>query len=167
MIETPRIETPRLLLRRWRAEDLAPFAALNADPEVTRYVGGPMTREASDAMVGRFEAGFGERGYSRWAVELGGRLVGFCGLGLHPVVPGDVEIGWRLARDVWGQGVATEAAVAVRDWAVGSGVLGRVVAVVHPDNAASIRVAEKTGLAYERDADLDGLRVLVYGLTRA
>lgn len=147
------LRTERLVLRRWQPGDAEPFAALNADPEVTRFVGGPMTREASDAMVARFEAFLDERGYGRWAVEEAGTLVGFAGLGTHPFVGGAIEIGWRLARHAWGRGVATEAARAVVDVAFGEAGLDRIVAVVHPDNAASIGVCRKLGmtLAEERD----------------
>ncbi|HVF04456.1 MAG TPA: GNAT family N-acetyltransferase [Frankiaceae bacterium] len=156
--------TRRLVLRRFAAGDAAAFAAINADPLVTRYVGGPLSRDASDALLGRFLA---EQPYARWAVERDGVLLGFCGLGRHPVAGGDVEIGWRLASAVWGQGLATEAATAVRDLALGTYGLRRLVAVIHPDNGASVRVAEKIGLAYERDAALpDGTRVVVLA-TRA
>ena len=153
--------TERLVLRRWRPEDLEPFAALNADPEVTRFVGGPMAREASDTMVARFEACHDERGYGRWAVEESGALVGFTGLGPHPFVGGAIEIGWRLARHAWGRGIATEAARAVVDLAFGEIGLSRIVAVVHPDNAASIGVCRHLGmtLAEEREG------LFVYELT--
>ena len=140
------IRTGRLLLRRWRSADAAAFAALNADPEVTRFVGGPMTRAGSDALMARFVAGFAQRGYDRFAVEHEGECVGFVGLGLHPFVGGEVEIGWRLARHVWRRGLATEGARAVLDAAPGWG-LERVVAVVHPDNAASIGVCRALGMA--------------------
>jgi len=156
-----RLRTERLVLRRWLPADAEPFAALNADPEVTRFVGGPMTREASDAMIARFEACFAERGYGRWAVEEGGALVGFVGLGPHPFVGDAIEVGWRLARHAWGRGIATEAARAVVGKALGEIGLDRVVAVVHPDNAASLGVCRKLGmtLAEERDG------LAVYELT--
>ena len=151
--------TERLVLRAFTPGDAEAFAAINADPLVTRYVGGPLTREASDALLGRILA---QEPFARWAVEREGELLGFCGLGLHPLVAGDVEIGWRLASRVWGRGYATEAATAVRELASGTYGLRRIVAVVHPDNVASLRVAEKIGLAYERDATTDdGTRVVV------
>lgn len=156
--------TERLVLRSFRPEDAEAFAAINADPLVTRFVGGPMSREASDALLARFVA---EGEMARWAVERDGELLGFCGLGTHPVAPDEVEIGWRLASRVWGQGIATEAATAVRDLAFGRFGLDHLVAVIHPDNVASIRVAEKIGMAYGRDAtDGDGTRLVVY-VTRA
>lgn len=151
--------TRRLVLRRFVPADAAAFAEINADPLVTRYVGGPLSRAASDALLGRILA---QQPYARWAVERDGALLGFCGLGRHPIAADDVEVGWRLASAVWGQGLATEAATAVRDLAFGTYGLPRLVAVIHPDNVASIRVAEKVGLAYERDAALDdGTRLVV------
>jgi RimJ/RimL family protein N-acetyltransferase len=151
--------TPRLVLRRFAPEDAAAFAEINADPLVMRFVGGPLSRAASDALLARF---VDEGDLARWAVERDGRLLGFCGLGKHPVAD-DLEIGWRLASHAWGQGLATEAATAVRDLAFGRFGLPRIVAVIHPDNTASVRVAQKIGMAYGRDALLaDGTRVVVY-----
>jgi RimJ/RimL family protein N-acetyltransferase len=156
--------TERLVLRRFTPDDAEAYAAINADPLVTRFVGGPMSREASDASLARILA---EEPFARWAVERDGVLLGFCGLGRHPLAGDDVEIGWRLASSVWGQGLATEAATAVRELAYGTYGLRRVVAVIHPDNVASLRVAEKIGRAYERDATADdGTRVVVLA-TRA
>lgn len=154
------IRTERLVLRRWRAADAEPFAALNAHPEVARFVGGPMTREASDAMIARFTAFHAQRGWGRFAVEWQGECVGFVGLGLHPFVGNDVEIGWRLAWHAWGHGIATEAARAVVAAAPGWGV-GRLVSVVHPDNLASQAVCGRLGM--ELAEERDGLRV--YALT--
>jgi RimJ/RimL family protein N-acetyltransferase len=154
------IRTPRLLLRRWRSADAAPLAALNADPEVMRFVGGPLSREASDATIARSTAFFAETGYGRYAVEWRGECVGYVGLGRHPFVGDDVEIGWRLARHAWGNGLATEGARAVVA-AAPSYELDRLVSVVHPDNAASRAVCGRLGMALE--VERDGL--LVYALT--
>lgn len=156
--------TERLVLRRWRAEDAEPFAAVNADPLVMRHLGGPMTREASDAMVARFEAQWTELGFGRCAVEdrSTGTLLGFVGLGLHPVVPGDVEIGWRLASAWWRRGLATEAALAVRDLAFGEYGLPRLVSVAVPENAASLGVMRSIGMAHSHDLVHEGLALTVW-----
>ena len=101
------LETERLLLRRWRPEDREPFAGINADATVTRHLGGtPLTAEESDALVDRIEAHWEEWGYGLSAVEPKGtgRMIGFIGLGHHRALPTDVEIGWRLASDVWVRG---------------------------------------------------------------
>lgn len=127
------LRTSRLVLRRWRDEDRAPFAALNADPEVMRFFPRPLTRAESDMMVDRIEASFEEHGYGLWAVDVvepppagaGGSggpagFIGFVGLAWQRFpahfTPA-LEIGWRLARHGWGHGYATEAAIAARDFA--------------------------------------------------
>lgn len=108
-------DTPRLHLRQWHEDDLAPFAALNADPEVMTHFPAPLTRAASDALARRCQALIAERGWGFWAAELkeSRQFVGF--LGLHtpiaelPFAP-CVEVGWRLARAHWGRGLASEGA---------------------------------------------------------
>jgi RimJ/RimL family protein N-acetyltransferase len=107
--------TERLLLRRWRDDDLEPFAALTADAEVMRYFPAPLDRAESDALATRADALFDVHGYGLWALELlaTGEFIGFTGLAPMPEgVPGSdcVEVGWRLARSFWGAGYATEAA---------------------------------------------------------
>jgi RimJ/RimL family protein N-acetyltransferase len=126
---SPTITTRRLLLRRWRASDRAPFAALNADPEVMRFF--PSVRDArqSDELVDRIEATFESCGYGLWAVERRdtGEFIGFTGLNPMPDgVPGSggVEIGWRLARAHWRRGFASEAATAGLTFAFASPGLG-------------------------------------------
>lgn len=108
-------ETARLRLRQWRAVDYAPFAALNADPEVMAFFPSPLSRAGSDALASRLEALINQRGWGFWACELKstGEFIGFVGLhepaAALPFSP-CVEIGWRLAVPFWGQGYATEAA---------------------------------------------------------
>jgi RimJ/RimL family protein N-acetyltransferase len=145
------LDTPRLHLRAWRESDREPFAALNADPEVTRYLGGPHTRERSDQLIDRVRAGWGEHGFGLWAAELraDGRMIGFIGLSVPAFLPAvlpAVEVGWRLARDVWGQGLATEGGRASLQHAFGALQLERVISIIHPDNIGSRRVAEKLGM---------------------
>ena len=103
------IVTPRLWLRRWRAEDLEPFAALNADPEVMEHFPSTLSREETAAAMDRVEKHFENRGFGFWAVEVPGQapFIGFIGLAV-PAFESSftpcVEIGWRLARPWWGQG---------------------------------------------------------------
>jgi RimJ/RimL family protein N-acetyltransferase len=151
--------TGRLLLRRWRPEDAEPMAALNADPEVMRFIGdgAPSTRAGSDELLGRFEREWDERGFGLWAVEehaAPGVLLGFCGLTvpmfLPPVLPA-VEVGWRLARPAWGRGVATEAARAALAFGFEQHGMRQIIAVVHPANDRSLRVCAKLGMQPRRD----------------
>ena len=99
------IESERLILRQWRDEDRAPFAAMSADPQVMLHLDGPIGREASDAVIDRLAAEGRERGHTFWAIERkeDGAMLGFCGLrrGGHAgtAVPDELEIGWRLRRE--------------------------------------------------------------------
>jgi RimJ/RimL family protein N-acetyltransferase len=111
----PTIETRRLRLRAWAERDLAPFAALNADPRVMEFFLKPLDRAESDALAGRIRDHFARHGFGVWAVEAPGvaDFIGFVGLSV-PSFPAHftpcVEIGWRLAHRHWGRGYATEAA---------------------------------------------------------
>lgn len=151
----PTLRTDRLELRPWTAADRAPFAALNADPEVVRWIGGgaPMSRADSDELIDRITDQWRTRGFGLWAVEerAGGAFVGFAGLAVPwflPAVLPAVEVGWRLARGAWGRGYATEAATAALDHAFATLELREVIATIFPDNTRSIRVAEKLGMAF-------------------
>jgi RimJ/RimL family protein N-acetyltransferase len=150
------LDTPRLRLRAWRDDDLEPFAAMNARPEVVRYLGGvPMTPAQSAAQLEQIVAHWAEHGFGLWAAEerATGSLAGFVGLS-HPVflpaVMPVVEVGWRLDPRVWGRGLATEGAAASLRY--GAEVLGlrRIVSIIDPRNEASRRVAAKLGMALER-----------------
>ena len=161
------LETERLVLRRWRAEDLEPFAALNADPQVMRHLpSGPLGREASDAVARYADACFETDGYGLAAVEDRDGFCGFVGLARHRRRPDEVEIGWRLARSVWGRGYATEAARAWVAEAPGLG-LDRLVCFVAPDNAASLAVARRVGLVERGREVWDGRHVVVHDLALA
>ena len=120
MTATAQLETPRLILRRWRSSDREPYAAMNADPEVMRYFPAVLSKERSDLSADRIDAGFDLHGHGRWAMERRdtGAFIGFTGVGPMPEgVPGSdgMEIGWRVARAHWRQGFALEAATAALD----------------------------------------------------
>jgi len=150
------IETERLLLRDWQPSDAAPFAALNADPEVTRYLRGPMSRYASDELIGRIRAHWHAHAFGLYAVEIksSGAFAGFVGLAVPSFLPDvlpAVEVGWRLAREHWGQGYATEGAAACLDHGFGDLGLRQIISIIDPRNAASVRVAERLNMARGRD----------------
>jgi RimJ/RimL family protein N-acetyltransferase len=163
----PRLRTDRLLLRGWRQSDFEAYAAMSADRDVMRYIGGVLDRAQSWRAMALHAGHWALRGYGNWAVErkLDGALIGRCGLWNPEGWPG-LEIGWKLARDAWGQGFATEAAHAAIDWAWTELEALRLISLIHPDNERSIRVAERLGLRRLRDETLNGDRVLVFGIDR-
>jgi RimJ/RimL family protein N-acetyltransferase len=151
---------PRVLLRPWRASDLAPFAALNADPEVMKHLPAQLTRDESDATVTRIDAHLAAHGFTFWAVEVPGEapFVGFVGL----VVPKFeahftpcIETGWRLAREHWGKGYAVEAATVALRAAFGPLGFREVVALTVPTNVRSRRVMERLGMHHSPADDFD------------
>ena len=154
------LRTPRLLLRPWRDTDLAPFAALNADPAVRRWFAGTLTRGESDASAARLQNHITAHGFGFWAVEAPGTapFIGFVGLQhvvfAAPFAPA-VEIGWRLARVQWGQGYATEAARAALAHAFGPLGLPEVVSFAVPGNWASRRVMERIGMTHDPAHDFE------------
>lgn len=155
------MESSRLRLRHWRPDDRAPFAAINAEPEVQRYLA-PITRAGSDAMLDRIEAHFARYGWGYWALEerQSGTLIGLCGM-MH--VPFEafftpaVEIGWRLSSSWQGKGLAREAAETVLHSAFGRLGLERVVSFTVVSNSASWGLMERLGMRRIGDFDNPGL----------
>ena len=154
--------TERLVLRQWVPADLEPYAALNADAETMRYFPSTLSRDESDAMVGRIMAGLELNGWGLWAVEHDGRFLGFTGLAVPafdaPFTPA-VEIGWRLARSAWGHGYATEAARAAL--AVGFERLGleEIVSFTTVSNHRSRAVMERLGMTTDAADDFEHPRL--------
>ncbi|MDT0449102.1 GNAT family N-acetyltransferase [Streptomyces hesseae] len=154
---TPRLTTPRLTLRRWREDDVEPMAAINADPEVMRWIGDGSVRDRAEtvARIAAWEREWEEYGVGLFAVEdrESGRFVGFAGLSVPTFLPEilpAVEIGWRFGKDFWGRGLATEAARAVLDFALRDRGLARLVSVHAVGNDASEGVMRKLGMRVER-----------------
>ncbi|MER7759741.1 GNAT family N-acetyltransferase [Streptomyces sp. NPDC097619] len=152
------IHTPRLLLRRWREEDLTAMAEINADPTVMRWIrdGSVLDEEQTADAIERWEEEWDEEGFGLFAVELlgSGELAGFAGLSVPHFLPElshEVEIGWRLGRPFWGQGYASEAAHAALEFAVQDRNLDRVVSICRPENTASENVMRKLGMGLERE----------------
>lgn len=157
---TTTLRTPRLWLRDWREDDLAPFAALNADPQVMRHFPSVLSREESDAGANRIRALLRENGYGLWAAEFEGRFVGFIGVN-RPRFTAHftpcVELGWRLVRDAQGQGLATEGAREVLRWARENLRGEPLVSFTVPANLPSRRVMEKLDLVLDGEFDHPGM----------
>lgn len=156
----PDLLTSRLLLRHWRPEDFAPFAALNADPLVMEHYPNTLTRSESDASAQRINEGLQTRPFGLWAVEAVGvaPFIGYVGLaepGFSAHFTPCVEIGWRLARQHWNRGYATEAAVAVRDHAFEVLNLEALVSFTVPANVRSRGVMERLGMSRAAEDDFD------------
>ncbi|MEU9554245.1 GNAT family N-acetyltransferase [Streptomyces fumanus] len=153
------LRTERLVLRAWRDSDLAPWAAMNADPEVREHLGPLLSRAESDASVARFRRDIARRGYGWWAVEVRstGGFIGFAGLDrVDDGLPfTGVEIGWRLARPAWGHGYATEAARAVLDHGFGTLGLAEVLAVTTAANLRSQAVMRRIGMTRDPADDFE------------
>ena len=160
------LTTPRLLLRPWQDADREPFARMNTDPRVMEFMPAPLTREESDALVGRIQAHFEKHGFGLWAAELraDGAFAGYIGLAV-PAFEARftpcVEIGWRLAAEYWGRGLATEGARAVLRHAFEVVGLDEVVSMTVPANLASRRVMEKLGMTHDPAEDFDHPRLPV------
>lgn len=159
-IGQPCLQTSRLLLRRWRADDLAPFAAINADPIVMEHFPATLSTADSDALLQRIEDCFEQHGYGLWAVEriAGCELIGF--VGLNPVPPElpfapAVEVGWRLGRDYWGQGYAGEAARAALDFGFRRLALNEIVSFTARVNVRSRRLMERLGMSRDPAEDFE------------
>ncbi|MBX9860438.1 MAG: GNAT family N-acetyltransferase [Sphingomonas sp.] len=152
------IETERLIIRPWRERDRAPYFALNADPEVRRYLGPAQCRAESDAALDRQEAAQAAHGHCFWALDRrgDGALIGFCGLlsGKAPI-EGKVEIGWRLGRAYWQQGYAREAAEACLAWGWANLSAPAIYAITVPANTASWGLMERLGMQRVPDGDFD------------
>jgi RimJ/RimL family protein N-acetyltransferase len=153
------ISTERLIMRGWRESDLAPWAAMNADPEVRRYLGPLLTLEQASAWVLNFQDDLDRYGFGFWALEVraSGEFIGFTGLGnVDEMMPfTGVEIGWRLARPAWGHGYATEAALAALAYGFGTMGLPEIVAVTMARNLRSRAVMQRIGMTTDSAEDFD------------
>ncbi|HYC36380.1 MAG TPA: GNAT family N-acetyltransferase [Usitatibacter sp.] len=163
------LETPRLLLRHFRASDLDAFAAMSADGEVMRYIGTGVTLTRAEAwrsmagMLGHWSL----LGYGMWAIEekASGAFVGRAGFIDPPGWPG-FELGWLLGRAHWGQGYASEAAAAALHYAFETLRRDRVISLIRPGNDRSVRVAERIGERLAGETELLGGKALVYEALR-
>jgi RimJ/RimL family protein N-acetyltransferase len=163
------LETARLTLRMLRESDFEEYAEMSADPEVMRYIGDgqalarPMAWRNMALMVGHWAL----RGYGVWAAEerASGALVGRIGFWYPDGWPG-FELGWVLRRQFWGRGYATEGARAALGLAFTRLRQPHVVSLIHPNNSASVRVAERLGERPVGTTEVFGRPALVYRITR-
>ncbi|MGI8557567.1 MAG: GNAT family N-acetyltransferase [Solirubrobacteraceae bacterium] len=162
MSDSVRLEltTQRLLLRQWREQDAEPMAQINRDPQVTRLLNRPTDARAVAAFHQATLDHWSEHGYGLWAVEsreseLGSGVIGFVGAALPTFIhelAARPELGWRLASDCWGRGLATEAARAARAEPLGPAAgLDELISIIHPDNVRSQSVARKLSMQVERE----------------
>jgi len=158
------LTSARLRLRPWRDEDLPAFAALNADAEVMKYMPKCLSREESDAFAARIREGLARHGFGLWAVEVLGvsEFIGFTGLSVPSFearFTPCVEIGWRLAREFWGFGYATEAARLALDYGFQSAGLEEIVSFTFVENLRSRRVMERLGMTYSSKDEFEHPRL--------
>ena len=163
------LETPRLVLRSFRGDDLDPLADLMANPDFMRFSLGIFSRTQTDAFLDKV-LNWNRTGLpSQFAVILREthELIGYCGF-LHQVVDEtkEIEIGYRLHPSHWNRGLATEAAQAVRDHGFRDLHLPRLISLIHPENAPSRRVTEKNGMILEKETVFRGFPTFVFAISR-
>ncbi len=148
----------QIVLRQWKESDLEPFAAMNADPEVMRFFPKPLALEESALSMARARARIEEHGWGWWAVEVDGAFAGFTGLA-EPRFAAHftpcVEIGWRLRKEFWGQGIGFEAAKQAMAYAFGELKLRELVSFTAAVNLRSRRLMERLGFLHDSDDDFD------------
>ncbi|HMF27828.1 MAG TPA: GNAT family N-acetyltransferase [Candidatus Cybelea sp.] len=164
MARVPTIETPRLILRDWRDDDVAAWAAINADARVTEFFPKTYTRELSEASAAAIRAQLTRDGFGWWAVEIRGgpSFIGSIALQAVPFraafTPAN-EVGWRLGFQHWGRGYATEGARAALDFAFNELKWPEVVAFTAASNLRSQRVMERLGMTHDPSDDFDHPRI--------
>ncbi len=162
-----KIETERLILRSFNIEDLDAFSTICADPQVMRYIGNgqALDKEAVKQLILLIMSNYEKQGFGLLAITLkeNNKLLGFCGL-IQQIVDGEsyTELGYRLDRAFWGMGIATEAANAVKEYAFSQLNINYLISIIHVDNLASKRVAEKVGLMFLKQTHFKGNVVDVF-----
>ena len=161
----PQLRTARLLLRAFRQSDLDAYAAMSADAEVMRHIGGggPVGRDVAWRQMALFLGEWTLHGYGMWALErrADGRLVGRAGF-LNPEGWPGCELGWLLEREAWGQGLAFEAAAAARNFGRDALGIGPLISLIREGNQRSIALAERLGAKPDGSVEMLGAQALVY-----
>lgn len=156
----PDLATARVWLRRWRETDREAFAQLNSDPDVMRHFPALLSRAESDALIAQFNHHFDVYGYGIWAVEIPGvsALAGFVGLkhvAFDAAFTPAIEIGWRMRRDLWGQGYASEAAEAVLAYGFDTLGLDEIISFTTRDNLRSQALMQRIGMVHDPLGDFE------------
>jgi ribosomal-protein-alanine N-acetyltransferase len=163
-------ETLRLLLRYFTWNDLNDMATIYADPIGMAFRGSPRTFEETQQVFKWIFDNYSKDGFEMWAIihKADQKLIGCCGL-IPQVVDGqqETEMGYVLAKEYWGQGLATEAAFAVRNYGFEKLGCDRIIALINPKNLASQNVAQKIGLIYEKDTTHSEKTVCVYAIHKS
>ena len=165
----PVLQTQRLSLREFEHEDVDALAAILSDPETMRYYPMRFDHAAVADWIQRNRTRYANDGFGLWAMILNSthELIGDCGLVCQTVDGVDeIEIGYHVRRDLWGQGYATEAARACRDYGFATLAVDRLISLIRPENLASRRVAEKNGMTVWKEVTRANLLHYVYAIKR-
>ncbi len=163
------LATDRLILREITIEDLDDISGLVSDPEVMRYFPKPLSREEARHFLKIILKQYSNWGFGWWALILkkNSCFIGYTGLTIQTVDGNEeIEIGYMIKREYWGQGLATEAAQACRDYAFETLDYDRVISIMDEPNVASRRVAEKNGMAFEKMTEWKGQSVCIYSVIK-
>jgi RimJ/RimL family protein N-acetyltransferase len=163
------LDTPRLVLREFSLNDADGLGNILSDLETMRFYPAPLNRFEVDEWIARNRRRYARDGHGLWAMVLRttGELIGDCGLVVQEVDgAAEIEIGYHVRRDHWGQGLATEAARACRDFGFAHLPVERLISLIHPANVASRRVAEKNGMTVWKETIRLDLPTLVYSIRR-
>ena len=164
------VETPSMTLRQFIQNDLDALAVILADPQVMRFsLSGPKTIEQTKSLIEGIFLSYEKWGRGLYAVvhKNNQRLIGYCGFFSQQInEQQEIEVGYRLATAYWGRGLATEAALATRDYAFNQLGLTRLISIIEPENIRSIRVAEKIGMRHEKDLSFGDIPVRIYAIQK-
>jgi len=165
-----KIVTDRLLMRPFSLDDIEPFSQICTNPEVMRYIGNgkPLDKETVKTQITNWIHLYDKQGYGLLALTLkeNQQLIGFCGL-LHQTVDAEdfVELGYRLDQAFWGKGMATEAALAIKNYALNQLKIPTLISIIHHENIASKNVASKVGMKLMKKTTFKDVLVDVFCLS--
>ena len=163
------LETPRLILREFEPDDVDALALTLSDAETMRFYPAPFDRAGIEDWISRNLVRYQKNGHGLWAMILksSAELFGDCGLTIQGVDGiNEIEIGYHVRRDLWGKGLATEAARTCRDFGFAQPAVERIISLIRPENLQSRRVAEKNGMRVWKETMRQNLPHLVYAINR-